>query len=327
MRELAKIGVRLFDRFAAAMQLATGIERPGVIALLFHHVFENEDEIAQNVVLPQERITLRQYRQIIEYFLGAGYRFVTPDDLEVGRSQDEKLAILTLDDGYANNLRILPLLREFDVPATIFVATHYIVNQRAFWWDVLYRNRTRQGATPDMIRAEEQPLMVARRDEVEAYLTREFGSDALAPVGDLDRPLTAEELRAVGEERLICIGNHTATHPRLSALNEEGMVTEFENSQAALVRLTGSTPCSMSYPYGDYSREVMNVAARLGFRVGVSCVPVKVPVPQSFGSPKALQIGRCQIMGDQAILPQCAQVRSDVSAYKLLKRRSLFDSF
>ena len=213
MKELAKMGVRLFDRCAAAVQLATGIERPGVIALLFHHVFESEAEIAQNVVLPQERITLRQYRQIIEYFLDAGYRFVTPDDLEVGRSQNEKLVMLTFDDGYANNLRILPLLREFDIPSTIFVATHYIVNQRAFWWDVLYRNRTRQGATPDMIRAEEQPLMAARRVEVEAYLTREFGSDALAPVGDLDRPLTVEELRAVAEDPLICIGNHMSDPP------------------------------------------------------------------------------------------------------------------
>jgi len=327
MRELAKMGIRLFDRCTAAVQLATGMERPGVIALLFHHVFENEDEIAQNVVLPQERVTLRQYRQIIEYFLDAGYRFVTPDDLEAGRSQNEKLVMLTLDDGYANNLRILPLLREFDVPSTIFVATHYVLNQRAFWWDVLYRNRTRQGATPDMITAEEQPLMVARPDEVEGYLTREFGSDALAPVGDLDRPLTVEELKVLGEEPLICIGNHTATHTRLSALSEKDMVTEFGDSQAALSQLTGSTPCSISYPYGDYSREVMNVVARLGFRVGVSCVPVKVPLPKTFGSPKSLQIGRCQIVGDQAILPQCAQVRSDVSAYKLLQRRHLFDSF
>ena len=102
---------------------------------------------------------------------------------------------------------------------------------------------------------------------------------------------------------------------------------EFGDGQAALLQLTGSTPCSTSYPYGDYSREVMNVAARLGFRVGISCVPVKVPVPQSFGSPKSLQIGRSQILGDQAILPQCAQARSDVSAYKLLQRRHLFDSF
>jgi len=36
MKELAKVGVRLFDRCAAAVQLATGIELPGVVGLLFH---------------------------------------------------------------------------------------------------------------------------------------------------------------------------------------------------------------------------------------------------------------------------------------------------
>ena len=250
-----------------------------MIALLFHHVFENESEIAQNVVLPQERFTLAQYRQIIEYFLDAGYCFVTPDDIEAGRYQSEKLVMLTFDDGYANNLRILPLLREFGIPATIFVATHYIQNQCAYFWDVVYRNRTRQGATADMIRAEEHPLMKARSDEVEAYLSGQFGPHALAPVADLDRPLTVEELKALAEEQLICIGNHTSSHRRLSCLTEGDIVTQLADSQAALLQLTGTAPGSLSYPYGDYSAEVMKVAAQLGFRVGISGVPVKIPVP------------------------------------------------
>jgi peptidoglycan/xylan/chitin deacetylase (PgdA/CDA1 family) len=327
VKQLVKTGVRLLDKLSTGLQLATGIERPGVIALLFHHVFEDEREIARNVVLPQERVTIAQYRQIVEYFLKAGYHFVTTDDIEAGRARNEKLVMITFDDGYADNLRLLPLLHEYEIPATVFVATHFVQTQCAYWWDVVYRNRTREGATADMIRSEERPLTTARSDEVEAYLTREFGRDALIPVTDLDRPLTLEELTVLATDRLICIGNHTSSHRRLSCLAEADVVTELTNSQAALLQLTGITPTSLSYPYGDYSPQVMKVAAQLGFRVGITCFPVKTPVPQSFGSPRALQIGRCQFVGNEAMIPQCAQARSDVSAYKILQRRKLYDSF
>ena len=323
VRHLLKGALHSLDALITTLQLASGVERAGIVALLFHHVFSDEAEIAQDVVLPQERITVSQYRQIIQYFLNAGYRFVTPDDVERGCQRNERLVMLTLDDGYANNLRILPLLSEFQIPATIFVATDYIVNQRVYWWDVVYRNRVRQGAMPAMIRAEMEPLMQASRAEVEIYLDREFGPRALTPLTDLDRPLTVEELRAIAAEPLICIGSHTSSHRRLSRLREEDIEAELAGSRAAISQITGSAPRSLSYPYGDYSAEVMRVAARVGFQVGVTCVPVKLPLPVSLGTAQSLQIGRCQIMGNQAVAAQCAQARSDVSALKALQRRRL----
>lgn len=55
---------------------------------------------------------------------------------------DTKLAdrsiVITFDDGYADNLhRALPLLEQYDIPATIFIATGAIGSQREFWWDEL----------------------------------------------------------------------------------------------------------------------------------------------------------------------------------------------
>lgn len=45
---------------------------------------------------------------------------------------------VTFDDGYADNLHTaLPLLAEYGVPATVFLATGYL--GRAYWWDELQR--------------------------------------------------------------------------------------------------------------------------------------------------------------------------------------------
>ncbi len=46
--------------------------------------------------------------------------------------------VLTLDDGYADNLfQARPLLEQHDVPATIFVAAGCLGRREGFWWDQL----------------------------------------------------------------------------------------------------------------------------------------------------------------------------------------------
>ncbi len=61
-----------------------------------------------------------------------GYRFLT---LEKALSNPKgKNAVITFDDGYADNLtHALPVLREFDAPATIFVITKNIGQKNVVW--------------------------------------------------------------------------------------------------------------------------------------------------------------------------------------------------
>jgi len=60
------------------------------------------------------------------------------------------LVIVTFDDGYADNyLTALPLLKEFGVPATVFLVAGQIGGQRAFWWDELEQIFLQPAALPD----------------------------------------------------------------------------------------------------------------------------------------------------------------------------------
>jgi len=59
---------------------------------------------------------------------------------------------LTVDDGYADNLTAAkPLLEMYGAPATVFVTTGPVIEQREFWWDELEALLLTEGQCPPTV--------------------------------------------------------------------------------------------------------------------------------------------------------------------------------
>jgi peptidoglycan/xylan/chitin deacetylase (PgdA/CDA1 family) len=60
-----------------------------------------------------------------------------------------RAAVITFDDGYADNLyEAKPLLERYEIPATVFVTAAHLNSQREFWWDELDRQLLQPGVLP-----------------------------------------------------------------------------------------------------------------------------------------------------------------------------------
>ena len=122
---------------------------PAAVVLTYHRVQRLESDPWTLAVTPehfdeQMEVLRRHYRVTsLRELAEAGRRGRLP----------RRAAVVTFDDGYADNLLTAkPLLEKHGVPATVFVTTGYVGRGREFWWDELDRIFLQPGRLPEELR-------------------------------------------------------------------------------------------------------------------------------------------------------------------------------
>lgn len=209
---------------------------------------------------------------------------------------------LTFDDGYACNATVAaPLLELHRARATVFVTTEPLAAGREFWWDDLQRivydaavSRLdlALGAAPMSVELGDpsgaevgwRPGSPPRNDRQRAFLALWRALRSLEPPAQaaaLDelrlqggvpvtpreshRPMTAEELRALGHSAVVEIGCHTATHPSLPDRPSAVQRAEIEGGRQACAEMIGRLPTTFAYPFGDYVPSTVELVQQAGF--------------------------------------------------------------
>jgi peptidoglycan/xylan/chitin deacetylase (PgdA/CDA1 family) len=307
--------IRSADAAVAGAYLALCREKNALVSFLFHSLFASERDIARNDIDPLERTTTRQLRRLIRYYLAHGYKFVTPADVVAGLRPDERYALLTFDDGYFNNHLALPILEEFGVPAVFFIATDNVRQGKCFWWDVLHREMVRRGAPEREVYREGVRLKRLPTERIEEELAETYGAAAFTPRGDIDRPMTAGELRAFAKHPCVRIGNHTANHAILINYDEAAARRQVAGAQEWLAAELGREPEAVAYPNGGHDAAVIKSCRELGLRIGFTVRPQKTQLPVRQGSDAMFRIGRFTPHADLEMITQCRTYRSDVLIY------------
>ena len=206
--------------------------------------------------------------------------------------------MITVDDGYADFLDLaVPVLAEFDCPATVFVVTDFIDGKRWPWWDqieygVLHTELARvsdghfNAATTnfDWCTALRRDTAADSITEILKYLPAAIRDRAIQSLlmqleVDLPRTPTAEyapmrwdQLRSSVSE-LISAGPHTVTHPILSLEDAETSRREMADSWIRLKLEIPSALPIFCYPNGDgraFGDRELDTVAALGLKASVS---------------------------------------------------------
>jgi peptidoglycan/xylan/chitin deacetylase (PgdA/CDA1 family) len=311
------------DRFIAQFPLALGNEDGVLLSFLFHSLYLVCDEPRSGLVDPQQEITVEMFRRFIDHFQGQSYVFVSPADIVGGLRPGGKYILISFDDGYYNNVRALPVLTEFNVPAVFFVCTGHVKNGKGFWWDAAQREGHRRGVPKGKIDRLFDELKKLRTSEAEAKLREEFGPAVLTPAGDLDRPFTPAELKDFAQHRLVSLGNHTRDHAILTNYSDAEVRAEILGAQEDLLAMTGKTAEMIAYPVGNESPAIVDAARSAGLRLGVTVNPGRNRLPILPDSPMGMTLKRFTLHAGNAIEAQCRMSRSGVSLYRSVRNAKL----
>ena len=309
------------DKFFAENYARLGVEHKGCLsAFLFHGLFRDKNECRHEFLDVQQGITVKHFEVFIEYFLHQQYSFVRQEDILKELDLQKKYALITFDDGYYNNIHALDILKKFQVPAVFFISTSHVLEQKSFWWDVISRERHRQGASPEKIAQEQKSLKTKKNHEIENYIVEQFGGKALKPIGDVDRPLTIFELKSLSSQPFVEIGNHTSNHAILTNYSYGEVKDEMFKAQNHLQEITGITPIAVSYPNGNFIDETIIAAKEVGFKIGITTLEGKNYLPLNFQADDLFCLKRFTLWAQSRFPDECLRARSDFQLKSFLKK-------
>lgn len=209
--------------------------------------------------------------------------------------------VITFDDGYFDNLQnARPLLAQYGVPATLFVATGYL--GRLFWWDELAQlvldaispaqelvlriagktHRRRFSGENDLGDDEQSsgrsellhelyrsllPLDAKHREEILDQVREWSSLDNLTIANSAMRAMSADEVWQMAEGDLVTIGAHTVTHPLLPSLSTAEQRREIVESKQCLEEIFDRPVKTFSYPNGSGSDITGTLLRQAGIEV------------------------------------------------------------
>lgn len=118
---------------------------PGALVLAYHRVHAGACDPWSLGVSPEN---FKAHLEIIRRHARPASLDALSQALREGRRLPRRI-VITFDDGYVDSLtHALPLLAQFEVPATVFIASAYLDQEWEFWWDELEQLLLHPGRLP-----------------------------------------------------------------------------------------------------------------------------------------------------------------------------------
>jgi peptidoglycan/xylan/chitin deacetylase (PgdA/CDA1 family) len=250
--------------------------------LAYHGVCE--DRLAGEPWVPKYLVTRSAFESQMAY-LKKHARVVSLREaiplLRNGRL-DGPCVSITFDDGYANNLHLAyPLLRQYRLPATIFLTTKYVEDGDVFPFHRLSLIRLAGYSAAGSVKVLGEGLLDYKRNPLDLVLERaerswqEVKSRLSKDQYETLRPLRIGELNQF-DSGLVDFGAHSHTHCILGNESEFRRERELSVSLELVSQWLGRPARLFSYPNGesgDFNARDKKVLRSRGVEAAVSMLP------------------------------------------------------
>ena len=213
------------------------IQREKVTILMFHNIKKEPAKKAFDYL--QKRYNLISLNE-----------FIYANEKKIN-NLPKKALILTFDDGHKDNFELLPIIKEYKIPITIFLCSEIINTNRHYWF--LYDNlKMAKSILKKMPNQERIKTMSGWGFEQK----KEF---------DVKQALARNQILEMSE--YINFQSHTRFHPNLSKCEDIEAYDEILGSKISLENNYGFQINSIAYPSGDYSNKTIEITKKSDINV------------------------------------------------------------
>ena len=248
---------------------------------------------------------------------------------------------ITFDDGYQSNLRLaLPVLREFALPATIFMSTAFVggellwfqkvdlalqqtsgerlrlpIGEGAFDWP-LRTEAQRKIALKEILAVLKKLPWSELNQHVDQILNR-LAVDLCQPWPEVIRSLTEGELRELAVDALVEIGGHTHRHPVLGNCTDAEAQEEIVGGAERLRQMLGRQARWFAYPNGGVGDFDPNKCAvwlkEAGIEAAFSMIHARVKLGADrwslprYGAPRSAREAEATVSGALEVVKEWRQ--------------------
>jgi len=227
------------------------------------------------VIINEHVLTASETRRHVDA-LGRWFDFIHHDELldRLARPKARPFCLLTFDDGKRSfATETAPELERLGVPAVIYVATQFLTDRTALWFDRRTAIRRALGYLPPEI--EREVLIRLPLASINERLDR--ACDKYKVTVDMEDddvgPMSWDEARDLAR-RGFTIGAHSLRHAVLTCETEASALSDIEQSIAEVSSEIG-TPCkSFAFPNGNYTARLARRALEAGANTVMTTDPM-----------------------------------------------------
>ena len=247
-----------------------------VVVLMYHEIAEDDADIEAWTVVRKSEF-LKQMEYLSKHFnivsLGQALQLIMNP-----RSIQKPTVVITFDDGYAGNNRVLlPIVRTMGIPVTIFIATRAIQERTLYWYDALINAlQTEKLITVDLrqhslhsyrineckgpqnwneierLLSDLKTLNPSKRATIVKNVIEGINANQKKNTHILS-PLTMSDLHELANCKHITIGAHSHCHNILTQLQNDDIKKSIQTSKELLESWFSSPIKYFSYPNGNFN--------------------------------------------------------------------------
>ena len=263
--------------------------------LMYHRVFERDETFPYYL----DGVSIESFDTQME-FLANNFSVVSLEEavayLKDGKRLPKNAAAITIDDGYKDcYTHIYPILRKYNLPVTIFLASNHINSTDAFWVDKIgyifkkgrpikpiyehQRLSTIDVSSSQKCRMAIEPTIqrlkiVSEKEKNETIDDLKIFFQVTDKELKVDYNLNWSQIREMSNNG-ISFGAHTASHPILTKVPLELAEREIKESKERIEGEIGKAIYGFCYPNGgesDFNDDIIAILKRYRFKYAVTSI-------------------------------------------------------